>query len=77
MIDSLSISPIETPSTSDLFKLAKGFLQDQRYEEALQCYDDFVTETQIVLRSNLGEVHLLGFTFRNTQHTCDVVHRSS
>ena len=39
-IDSLSIFPIETLSTSDLFRLAKGFLKDQRYEEALQCYDE-------------------------------------
>ena len=30
IIDSLSISPIETLSTTDLFTLAKGYLQDQR-----------------------------------------------
>ena len=40
MIDSLSISPIENLSTSDLFTLSKGYLQDQRYEEALECYDE-------------------------------------
>ena len=39
IIDSLSISPIETLSTTDLFTLA-GYLQNQRYEEALECYDE-------------------------------------
>ena len=65
-IDSLSISPIETLSTSDLFKLAKGFLQDQRYEEALQCYDELCDRNPNRFAFQLGRGASAGFLLSGT-----------
>ena len=65
-IDSLSISPIETLSTSDLFKLAKGFLQDQRYEEALQCYDELCDRHPNRFAFQLGRGASAGFLLSGT-----------
>ena len=65
-IDSLSISPIETLSTSDLFKLAKGFLQDQRYEEALQCYDELCDRNPNRFAFQFGRGASAGFLLSGT-----------
>ncbi len=68
-IDSLSISPIETLSTSDLFKLAKGFLQDQRYEEALQCYDELCDRNPNRFAFQFGRGASAGFLLSGTPST--------
>ena len=65
-IDSLSISPIETLSTSDLFKLAKVFLQDQRYEEALQCYDELCDRNPNRFAFQFGRGASAGFLLSGT-----------
>lgn len=65
-IDSLSISPIETLSTSDLFKLAKGFLQDQRYEEALQFYDELCDRNPNRFAFQFGRGASAGFLLSGT-----------
>ena len=65
-IDSLSISPIETLSTSDLFKLAKVFLQVQRYEEALQCYDELCDRNPNRFAFQFGRGASAGFLLSGT-----------
>ena len=66
IIDSLSISPIETLSTTDLFTLAKGYLQDQRYEEALACYDELCDRNPNRFDFQFGRGASAGFLLSGT-----------
>ena len=66
MIDSLSISPIENLSTSDLFTLSKGYLQDQRYEEALECYDELCDRNPNRFDFQFGRGASAGFLLSGT-----------
>ena len=65
-IDSLSIFPIKTLSTSDLFMLAKGYLQDQRYEEALQFYDELCDRNPNRFAFQFGRGASAGFLLSGT-----------
>lgn len=65
-IDSLSIFPIKTLSTSDLFTLAKGYLQDQRYEEALQFYDELCDRNPNRFAFQFGRGASAGFLLSGT-----------
>ena len=65
-IDSLSIFPIKTLSTSDLFMLAKGYLQDQRYEEALQFYEELCYRNPNRFAFQFGRGASAGFLLSGT-----------
>ena len=66
IIDSLSISPIETLSTPDLFLLAEGYLQDQRYAEALACYDELCDRNSNRFDFQFGRGASAGFLLSGT-----------
>ncbi|GIR50640.1 MAG: hypothetical protein CM15mP59_3820 [Flavobacteriaceae bacterium] len=66
IIDSLSISAIENLSTSDLFTLSKGYLQDQRYEEALECYEELCDRNPNRFDFQIGRGASAGFLLSGT-----------
>ncbi len=65
-IDSLSMFPIKTLSTSNLFTLAEGYLQDQRYEEALQFYDELCDRNPNRFAFQFGRGASAGFLLSGT-----------
>ena len=66
IIDSLSISRIETLSTTDLFTLAKGYLQVQLYEQALECYDELCDRNPNRFDFQFGRGASAGFLLSGT-----------
>lgn len=66
IIDSLSISSIETLSTADLFTLAQGYLQVRRYREALQCYEELCDRNPNHFDFQFGRGASAGFLLSGT-----------
>ena len=66
IIDTLSVSPIETLSTTDLFTLAKGYLQVQLYEQALECYDELCDRNPNRFDFQFGRGASAGFLLSGT-----------